>query len=406
LLTKNKLISCEDFSILEPQYEAYNRLFIKQSEIDSNKKLDLTQIVDKVIKNTDFDKKNKSFKVNFNLKLVSYLIPLCKELSSNSYNLPEDWQFSDFTILQFKSVFTTIQALGFAWYIARSIAARQMIGLAYKSSVFVVSKQNLISDVAKYSEVPRHIVKNICQKITFGCSGIRDPDIAIQPLIDLCNGNYAISPFVWMHVDPERNLCVLLNQIESEKKLYSALVQSKEVILRSEFIKLAISLGLDYKFGAIENTDIDLALIDRYQKICLVMELKWFIEPAEIRECFDRSKELDKGVKQALKIKNAYKNSSKKLVKEVLDIETDYDFFAIVVSKNWIGHFDVQHPDVPIIKSEHLIKKMEATRSLRDTISWLITRAYLPKEGKDFNIGYIDIELGDWQSKRFCINPI
>lgn len=383
LIDKKQLILTNDSTELEPQYEAYNRLSIKQSKFFGDQD-DLNQIAKKVIKNTEFDKRRKTFKVNFNYKLVSELVDLCKNLSSNSYNLPESWQFSDFNVSQFKSVFITIQALGQAWHFARA-GAFNMEGLAYKSSVLVVSKQNLISDIAKYSEISRCMVKNICEKITFGSSGIRNPDIAVQPLIDLCNGYYAISPFVWLNVDSERNLCVLLNQIESEKKLYLSLVQNKESILRDEFINLAKSLNLDYKYGEIDNTDVDLALIDRAQKICLVMEMKWFIEPAEIRECFDRSKELEKGVKQALKIKNAFINCNKKLVRELLDIEPSYELLTIVVSKNWIGHFDVQDPEVPIIRSDHLISKMELLKSLRETISWLIARDYLPKKGKDFN---------------------
>ena len=403
-ITNDELV-VDDLNMLGIEYEAYNGL-IKKSGNNSPTILDLNQITNIVVANTKFDRKKRTFKIDFNSDLVSELIILCKKGFSDRYNLPEDWRFSDFTISDFKSVFITTQILSLAWNIAKTKAASMMVEPAYKSSVWVVRKQELVSTISKYSKIPKDIVQKIYQKITFGGEGIRDPDIAVQPLIDLYNGYYAISPFVWTNVDSERNLCVLLNQIDSEKKLYLALVQNKEALLRNEFIHLAISLSLDYKHGEIKDTDIDLALIDRERKICLIMEMKWFIEPAETRECYDRSKELKKGVKQALKIKNAYANSDQKLVKEILNIEPDYEFLTIVVSKNWIGHSNVQHPEVPIIKSGDLIKNLESSKSLRKTIAWLTRRDYLPKIEKDFDVHYIDIEVGKWKSKWYGIKPL
>ncbi|MBY5281711.1 hypothetical protein, partial [Anabaena sp. PCC 7938] len=390
-----------DLTTLEPEYEAYNRLVIKTGN-DSNKRIDLNKVIQEIIYNTKFN--TKTFTVNFSSKLVSDLMYLLKEVTLSRYNLPEEWQFSDFTISQFKSIFITTQALSLAWYLAREMAVDKGIqSLGYSSSVWVVRKQELISHITKYSKQPKITVQNIYDKITFGNAGIRDPDIATQPLIDLHNGHYAISPFIWLNIDAERNLCVLLNQIESEQKTYSKLVKNKESILRDEFIKLAISLGFDCKYGVIETTDVDLAIIDRQKRLCLVMELKWFIEPAEIRECDNRSKELSKGIEQAIKIANDYKSCNKKLIEQVLHIEPDYELMTIVVSKNWIGHFDVQNSEVPIIKSGHLMRKLESSKSLDETISWLKKREYLPKKGKDFDIGYINIELGGWKSKWYGI---
>jgi hypothetical protein len=76
---------------------------------------------------------------------------------------------------------------------------------------------------------------------------------------------------------------------------------------------------------------------------------------------------------------------------------------TIVVSKNWIGHFDVQNAEVPIIKSGHLMRKLESSKSLDETISWLKKREYLPIRGKNFDIGYVNIELGGWKSKWYGI---
>ncbi len=46
----------------------------------------------------------------------------------------------------------------------------------------------------------------------------------------------------------------------------------------------------------------------------LCVEIKWFIEPAEIREVLARSEELSKGVDQALKITKAFKDADTRLL--------------------------------------------------------------------------------------------
>jgi len=229
-IVENQLIV--DLSSINLEYEAYNRL-VRKSGYGINMRIDPNQVVDEIVRNTTFE--DDRFNVNFNPKLVSRLIVLCNETFSVRYSLPGNWQFSGFNLSQFKSIYISIQALLLAWRIARLIAARKdMQSLGYSSSVWVVQKEELVNRISSYSEQPPNIVKSIFELLTFGNVGIREPDIAVQPLIDLNNGFYALSPFVWLNVDAERNLCVLLNQIDAEKEIYSNLVKDKESIQRNE----------------------------------------------------------------------------------------------------------------------------------------------------------------------------
>lgn len=358
-----------------------------------------------VVNNTTFTE--TTFHVNFNPKLASRLIALCDEALSSRFSLPSHWKFSEFTLSQFRTVYVTTQALLLGWDIARSVAVKRGIqNYGYCSSVWVVQKEELVERISRYSKQPKNIVQSIYELITFGNAGIRQPDIAVQPLIDLHNGSYALSPFVWHNADAERNLCVLLNQVDSEKRIYSELVNEKESILRSKFEVLSRSLGFDNQHGNIEGTDVDLAIIDRRNKACISLQIKWFIEPAEVREAHHRTDELAIGVKQALIVKGAFESNNAKLIKEVLKIDSDYKFMSIVASDNWIGNFDVQNSEVPIIKVGHLMNKLKSCGSLVEVMSWLSNRSYLPKRGEDFDIKYFDIELGGWKSRWYGIEPL
>ena len=121
--------------------------------------------------------------------------------------------------------------------------------------------------------------------------------------------------------------------------------------MRKEIIEFLSPFGFDFEKGVVQSTDVDLAIIDRKSKVCLCLELKWFIEPAEIWEIVDRSKDLHDGIEQARKLNALHQASDQRLVKDILKIDASYSFLSVVVSRNWIGHDDIQCPDVPIIKS-------------------------------------------------------
>src|SRR5262249_45354996 len=135
----------------------------------------------------------------------------------------------------------------------------------------------------------------------------------------------------------------------------SELSNDKEAATKAEIEKFLDGLGFDLRSGNVKGTNLDIAIIDRANKVCLCLELKWFIEPAEIREIEQRSRELTQGVAQAKKIKALFEGNDTRLLVQVLQIDPEYDFLCAVGSANWIGFDNVQDPDVPIIKVWHLL---------------------------------------------------
>src|SRR5690606_14532052 len=139
-------------------------------------------------------------------------------------------------------------------------------------------------------------------------------------------------------------------------------------------------LGLDLKDGEVHGTDIDIAIVDRNSKACLCLELKWFVEPAEIREIEERTQELRNGVDQAKKVRTLQERGDTRLMRHVLGIDSSYAFLAAVASQNWIGHAEAQDAGIPIIKVWHLLHRIRDA-GLRDAMQWLSNRDYIPKEG-------------------------
>lgn len=393
-------LATSDWRNLDHRYEAYNRVFKKDGRQDWPR-VDpdaIAELIKPLIKvNVE------RFEINFSASIVSQILDRLKPTIFRRYALPDHWRLSKFSMGDYKSIVTIIQSILFAWFIARVMLARDgMQGLGYPSSVWIIKKEKLLQDLVGYSGVGKAIVSTILSYLTFGQAGIRTPDIAIQPLVDLGDENYALSPFVWLHADLERNLCVLLNQIKEERKIYSVLTQEKESLLRKEIRQFLEPLGYEICSAEVDDTDVDTAIIDRKNKTCLCLELKWFIEPAEIRETLQRSEELKKGISQARTINDLFHRRDRKLF-DRLSLTEEYDFLAVVGSKSWIGFIEIQDRDVPIIKVRHLLEEIKRRGSLAEILIWLRNRDYLPVAGKDFSALPIEIRCGNLSATWYGI---
>jgi hypothetical protein len=388
------------------EYEAYNRLVHKEGKSDAVIPKVHGDLLDLLRAATTA--KNDMFYVKFNPKLVSALVSTYWPVFSARFSLPDHWAFGGFRLPEYRDLYLTLQSMLAAWVSVRDILAQQkMPGLGYRSAVWVVAKQELIARLARYTGIAHSVVEKILHLITFGSSGIRFPDIATQPLVDLHDGTFALAPFVWLNSSAERNLCALLNKIPEQKSIYSALTDEKEEEMRDEIVEFLSPFGLEFEHGEVTGTDLDLAVIDRKNKVCLCPELKWFIEPAGVREIVERSNDLTDGIEQAGVINRLHKSGDKHLLRDVLCIDDGYKFLAAVVSRNWIGHDEIQSPNVPIIKVWHLLNKItDCGGSLLEPLIWLKNREYLPKHGVDYSVETLEISCGDWRANWFGIKPL
>ena len=137
-------------------------------------------------------------------------------------------------------------------------------------------------------------------------------------------------------------------------------------------------------------------------KKCLCIEIKWFIEPAEIREVMARSEEISRGVVQALKINELFENRDSRLL-SLLEVDESYDLLTMVGSVNFIGRHGVQNPEVPIAKLWHIAAELRANGSLDETMKWLRARTYLPKKDIDYKVSTVEIRCGKWKSHWYGI---
>lgn len=252
------------------------------------------------------------FTIKLNPQLVNTVMKAFEPFFRERFTLPEDWRFSRYSLRQFRAVYLTMFTLSALQSRARVVAIQQgCANFGIADAVFVTSKPDLVRRVARYSGVNVAVVQAIFDDLEYGGRGQQNPDPALQPLIHLVRDQYAISPTLWLYTAPERNLCVLLNRIPEERDIYSRLVDQKEALMRFELGAAAEKAGFRVVHGKVpgrdELGDVDVALVSDVDRECILLELKWFIAPAEIREIRERREELLKGVSQLRLLSGAFK---------------------------------------------------------------------------------------------------
>lgn len=386
----------------DQEYKAYN-YFIKTYEteavrslVDTDTFLSIGEEIRPLVK-----VKGDRFSCNLNPQIIFKAIAVTKPVYDFAFSLPPEWELSRYSLGEYRKVFESLSAIASIHWRARIIALveKNCRNDALIDSIYLPTCNELLRRVARYSGVSDEKVRYIFDDLTYGNRGVRFPDPALQPLIKLNTNCYAIVPQLWLSSNPERNLTALLNKIPAEKKVYARLSNENENLMRGHFTTELSDRGFRFFSGNVANLpDVDLSIINDAEKACLLLELKWFIDPAEIREMMDKSEHITKGITQVLEFKAAFSKNCQSLFTR-LQIDSSYRFEGIVVSKNWIGWAYIQSPEVPVIQANDLVKQLKTTKNLLSTMEWLKNRRYLPKEGVDFKVREKTATIGNWNLK-------
>ena len=378
------------------EYEAYNNLIDSHQSEEASSLTNFNKFPIDAIKHS-LKIQGDRFTYKLNPKMVSNAKTYLKPFFERMFSLPCEWQFSCYTLGEFRKVFESICAIARVHWIARGMAiANGCENLGYASSIYMPTCDELLRRVVNYSKVSKPAVHGILHDLTYGNAGILQPDPALQPLIKLNSDVYAIVPNLWICSTAEVNFTKLLNKLQSEKHIYSKLKAEKEALMRERITARLASKGFRIVSEDVSGLpDVDLAIIMDVEKACLVLELKCFLAPAVARERIEKSEEIAKGISQVHRLKEAFDNNHELLLNK-LKINSSYRFEGVVVSENWIGDAQIQSPKIPVIQAFHLIEKLTATESLASAMEWLKDRKYLPTEGEHFKVDTETVTIGNW----------
>lgn len=402
-LEGSTIVSTHDF-LSNTRYEVYDRLVKAEMVLpDIFPGEDLVDLVAPSVKVS-----GEKFSYQLNPQLVIRAIETLGPVLEARYFLPANWAFDGFSLEDFRRVANCLIAIAYLHFAARILAAEKgCVGLGYANSVFLSGKSDLERRLVRYSGCDSSTVSRLIQMMTYGDMGITRPDPAIQPIVKLNERTLALMPNLFISSSVERNFTILLNKLPSERGLYPRLVIEKEVLMREATKNELTISGIRYFNGRLsrELPDIDLALISDTEKACIILELKWFIAPAEVREVVEKSEEVEKGIFQLLKLSDAL-DSNPKLFFDALGVDADYDFLFTVVSDSFIGMLSIQRSKIPVVGHAHLLSKASSMNSIRKTMRWLSDREYLPIEGEHYELIEKVWNMGDWGVRWYGYHPL
>lgn len=387
------------------RYEAYNRFVGRRR--DNAPALDMSSIVGEVARHVKVS--NGRFSYDVTSQLLKDLSALVAPALRARFLLPDHWEFGRYSLGEFRRVWKAVYILTFLRFIARYAAMlRGAPGMGVLDTLLILETSALRDSVSRIADLHESTVSSILEDLTYGARGIRNPDPAIQPLIPIGETSVAIAPQLLLHLNPERNLCVLLNRIPEERFLYSQLTAEKEDIVRKRLIKACEGRSLRFYSGKLPGRkdlpDIDLAIISEDESICFICELKWFIEPADTRELIEKDQEIAKGLGQAAVLVHALQETAE--YRAHLALSGDCQIAGVVVSENWIGHVSPIAHSVPVIQAAHFEARLQSANSLAATAKWLSSRAYLPRESVDFDLIKTEVVVSEYRLEWYGFRPL
>ena len=347
------------------------------------------------------------FSYTLNPSLVALGVTCAKPKLGPSPGLPPSWQFSRYSMGDFHRLAQVLKVICLIHFYARICAARAgLLGLGYSDSIIVMEASELKNRLTRYTGLASPTITALMQDLTYGARGIISPDPALQPLVKLTEDRYGIAPSLVLNSSLERNFVVLMNRIPEERALYTGLSAQRECLSRNLIVDAIQSLSIRQWHGHVpqwgETSEIDLALMDDESKSCIILELKSFVAPAEPRETWERSEEIEDGVAQ-IHARRAMMTEKPEPLYESLDIDNSWQISWAVASESSVGSFLVQDETVPVIRTQHLIHKILAANGVRGIDVWLNEREYLPVEGVHYEVIDVERRLAGWTLEWYGI---
>jgi hypothetical protein len=255
------------------------------------------------------------------------------------------------------------------------------------SMLLVLSKRQLVDDLTQMSSQPETVIRSFIQYLTYGYE-MKTPDVALQPLVPLSNGNIAIPCMLILSSNQSRNVLSLQARIEekafnSMSKLFECeMVQSILGQVRQLWPHARANVEFELR-GKTE--EIDLLVADIEHRVLLVCELRWMLQPGDPREVQNRKKVCHEKVEQLYKKVSWLKQDLGVALRKVYNLE-------ITAADSW----QVQGVVVIqtfVLTTEVFLRGMTSLKSLGQFASWSQSLAWLPREGVHFQIRANSVEL-------------
>lgn len=322
-----------------------------------------------------------------------FAIALASEMQQQPELIPEGWRFPWGGRYETSLLINALAVRCLYHLVAVHFGAtsRGMRGAGLASVLLVMTKQQLIADIAEMSSRSLTVIRRFVDYLTYGNRTLR-PDPALQTFVGLGRDRVAIPCLMILSSNAERSLLGLQARLDTkefnalsglfEASMVKALVD--QLLPKWPQLRANVHVRLDGK-----AEEIDLQIVDENSRTVLVCELRWMLQPGESHEVQQRKKTCHEKVRQLRRKVDWLRDRKASLLKRELGKEVpDVDAWAVhgvVVIQTYGGTLSPD-PELPIMTSELFVTGLQNTSSLAVFAAWSQSLCWLPQLEWHFEI--------------------
>lgn len=317
---------------------------------------------------------------------------LAKHVPEQPHLLPPKWTFA-WGAENETTLLTNALALRCIYHLLAvhfGAGANDLRGGGLSNLLLVISRDQLLHDLRLMTSLSEAKTREFCRFLTWGSRAVT-PDPALQPIIPLGSGRFAIPCIHLLSSDQERNLLSLLARTDPESFHSQSHFFETEMIGTflgcalppDSIIRTNINAVVD---GAEE--EIDLIIVSEREGRIIVCELRWMLGPGDPREVQIRKKVCREKVTQLRRKVSHVQKQPSGVAAMILGREpeaTHWTVDGVVVIEGFAG---TRSPDprYPIIPARLFRLALAAAASLSAFSQWCEELSWLPQEGRHFSV--------------------
>ncbi|MCE8044634.1 hypothetical protein HOP60_21095 [Halomonas daqingensis] len=283
---------------------------------------------------------------------------------------------------------------------------RGMKGGAESSLLLVIDRNNLINDIDYLASVGRENIEKFLDFMTYG-KAVRSPDPALQPLVVSRSGMFLIPCYFVLTSNTQRNMLSLMARVTPDSFHRQSKIFEHVMVrnIANNFSGRGVCVVNRHYGVKKQREEIDAIILDEGEEFCLILELRWMLQPGDAREVINRLGECRKKVAQLERKIDFVKKNKESVLSDAYGKNigfTEWTVNGAVVVQGFGGCLS-SNPTLPIVTIDVLLAGLSEVDSLRELYRWICSLSWLPKEGVHFKPSFEDIDVGGIKIRRPCI---
>jgi hypothetical protein len=339
-------------------------------------------VIHKIIKRVSLKHKHLNYKI-----ITNFARELFEDFNVNPTISLENWMFPWATMAEAQRYYAALQAIAAYHLLSIHFGAQNngLKGWGVDQICLSIDTATLIRDIERVSELPMAVVSATTEALILG-KGTMTPDPALQPLVPIGCNRLAVLGSVILSSKWSRNMLSLHARVSKDTFDANSAVFEHHMTaaLKAELPKrFIVYISVDIPTLG-KSEEVDLVLIDERVRSILFGELRWMLQPGDVREVLNRKKVIKEKVDQLRR----KVSGARAVISDVLDRlglpPGDWTINGAVIIEGYGGSPSTDPKALPVVPRDVFVRVVVDCPDLEHAHAALGTPLWLPREGIDF----------------------